>query len=47
MPSKRTNKVRTARTEARERGNVFSCLNYEKIRFKYMGGLIFSNTSRV
>ena len=47
MPSKRTNKVRTAGTEARERGNVFACLNYEKIRFKCMEELIFSGTSRV
>ena len=47
MPSKLTNKVKTAGTEARERGNVFSCLDYEKIIFKCMGGLIFSGTSRV
>ena len=47
MPSKQMNKVRTARMEARERGDVFSCLNYEKIRFKCMGELIFSGTSRV
>ena len=47
MPSKQTNKVRTVRTKSREKGNVFSCLNYEKIRFKCMGGLILSGTSRV
>ena len=40
-------KVRTARMEARKRANIFSCLNYEKLRFKYMGGLIFINTSHV
>ena len=45
MPSKL--KVRIVETEARERGNIFSCLNYEKIIFKHMGGLIFTNTSRV